>query len=63
MTQNPLGEQRADSRPADASDGQRGPPSMSSSALFKGARELMIEHQGVYYTLRITRNGKLILTK
>lgn len=31
--------------------------------LAKGAREVLIEHQGMVYHLRLTRNGKLILNK
>ncbi len=36
---------------------------VASELLFQGARELLIEHQGETYRLRITRNEKLILTK
>ena len=35
---------------------------ISSADLFSGAREIMIEHDGRLYQLRITQNGKLILT-
>ena len=31
--------------------------------LFQGGRELVIRHGGEEYRLRITRTGKLILTK
>ncbi|MHB1093975.1 hemin uptake protein HemP [Thiobacillus sp.] len=31
--------------------------------LFQGSRALVIEHDGERYVLRITRHGKLILTK
>ena len=34
-----------------------------STDLFGGGTSLMINHRGVYYTLRITQLGKLILTK
>ena len=34
----------------------------TSAELFRGARELVIEHDGRSYQLRITQNGKLILT-
>lgn len=34
-----------------------------SRELFGSARELMIEHAGCVYRLRITQNNKLILTK
>ena len=36
---------------------------VSSHALLEGARELVIQHQGGEYHLRLTRNDKLILTK
>jgi len=36
---------------------------VDSSLLFRGARELIIDHGGNAYHLRITRNDKLILTK
>jgi hemin uptake protein HemP len=36
---------------------------VSSSALLAGASTLIIEHMGMQYILRATRNGKLILTK
>ena len=36
---------------------------VSSHVLLEGERELVIQHQGSEYHLRLTRNGKLILTK
>ncbi len=36
---------------------------LSTARLFKGTRELIIEHAGEEYRLRITGKGKLILTK
>jgi hemin uptake protein HemP len=39
------------------------PRRLHSSALFGDAKQLVIEHQGAEYRLRITRQGKLILTK
>lgn len=36
---------------------------VSALELMGSARELLIEHAGEEYRLRITRNGKLILTK
>ena len=36
---------------------------VNSLALLDGARELVIQHQGNEYHLRLTRNDKLILTK
>ena len=38
-------------------------PRLSSRALFRAAREIIIEHDGADYRLRLTANGKLILTK
>ena len=35
---------------------------LSSSTLFRGTDEVLIEHLGREYRLRLTRNGKLILT-
>jgi len=36
---------------------------MDVESLFAGAREIRLIHDGQEYRLRITRNGKLILTK
>jgi hemin uptake protein HemP len=36
---------------------------ISSGNLLAGRRELVIEHAGQEYVLRLTRNDKLILTK
>ncbi|HUB91998.1 MAG TPA: hemin uptake protein HemP [Dyella sp.] len=54
-------------RPANVDDDAR-PASMtirriSSQRLLAGERELVIQHMGSEYHLRLTRNGKLILTK
>ena len=38
-------------------------PRIDSARLLDGARELVIEHAGQEYHLRLTRNDKLILTK
>ncbi len=38
-------------------------PTLKSEALFKQARELLIEHGNEQYRLRITKQDKLILTK
>ena len=37
--------------------------SVSSAALFRGQREIVIVHRGQEYRLRITKSDKLILTK
>ncbi len=42
---------------------QPGVSRVSTDKLFNGARELIIEHAGEEYRLRITSKGKLILTK
>lgn len=39
------------------------PPGYSAEALFAGASEIWIRHEQDIYRLRMTRNGKLILTK
>lgn len=36
---------------------------MRLADLLRGRPELLIEHAGALYRLRLTRNGKLILTK
>ncbi|PZR20241.1 MAG: hemin uptake protein HemP, partial [Azospira oryzae] len=38
-------------------------PRVDSATLFAGAQELLIQHQAQTYRLRITAQGKLILTK
>ncbi len=38
-------------------------PRLKSQELFRGTHELIIEHQGQEYRLRLTRNDKLILNK
>ena len=47
--------------------GESAPPAalrrISSQRLLAGERELVIQHMGSEYHLRLTRNGKLILTK
>ncbi|BDG70416.1 hemin uptake protein HemP [Roseomonas fluvialis] len=39
------------------------PVVLRSEDVFKGAREVVIQHAGEAYRLRLTSNGKLILTK
>jgi hemin uptake protein HemP len=43
----------------------RGPaiPCLQSMELFGKSREILIEHGGGYYRLRLTHSNKLILTK
>lgn len=38
-------------------------PRLRSEQLFRDSHELIIEHQGQEYRLRLTRNDKLILNK
>lgn len=38
-------------------------PRLRSEELFRESHELIIEHQGHEYRLRLTRNDKLILNK
>ncbi len=63
-------EQRGTSRPFDgpdrdvpASNKSRTPTVLETEALFAGGTELRLRHRGEEYRLRITRQGKLILTK
>jgi len=46
---------------AAASNGKK--PRIESNHLFQGNSEIVIVHQNEEYNLRITKNGKLILTK
>lgn len=39
------------------------PDVIQTDSLFQGNQEILISHKGEHYRLRITRNGKLILTK
>lgn len=38
-------------------------PVLASQEILKGANEVRIAHCGCVYSLRVTRQGKLILTK
>ncbi|HSF59832.1 MAG TPA: hemin uptake protein HemP [Candidatus Binatia bacterium] len=51
------------SSPANSSAPAEQKPRLESASLFQGGREVVIIHQEQEYSLRITRNGKLILTK
>jgi len=62
-----MNEDRSDGAPRRDSDVKRapetaGPRRVPSRDLFGGSRELVIVHEGRNYFLRITQNGKLILT-
>ncbi|MHB1083558.1 MAG: hemin uptake protein HemP [Thiobacillus sp.] len=50
-------------KPDATGQGARSPDSIPASRLFQGSQEILIGHNGDTYRLRITRNGKLILTK
>jgi hemin uptake protein HemP len=39
------------------------PGAIPTEFLFRGTQEILINHNGEHYRLRITKNGKLILTK
>jgi hemin uptake protein HemP len=52
---------RAASEMSSATAGKR--LHIESDHLFQGNSEIVIVHQTEEYTLRITRNGKLLLTK
>jgi hemin uptake protein HemP len=53
----------APKRTADTSPGDlAGPRPIRSEDILRGAREIVIDHDGRLYKLRITQNGKLILT-
>lgn len=45
-----------------AQDNSSAPRAITSEMLLAGSRELVIKHAGRDYHLRLTRQGKLILT-
>lgn len=49
--------------PAPKSTTPSGLPVFSSKQLFGSTNEIGIEHEGFFYRLRITKQGKLILNK
>lgn len=49
--------------PSAAKSHARQPQRIRSDSLLQGERRLIIEHGGASYTLLLTRNDKLILTK
>ena len=57
--------ERNDSREADRHVAPRAaaPGIIRSESLFGGEREVLILHAGEVYRLRLTKNGKLLLTK
>ena len=50
-------------RPAQEPRPQPAPRCIPSTALLAGHRTVHIEHDGQLYTLHLTRQGKLLLTK
>lgn len=53
----------ASSSPPAAQFNDGGTRTVEIEALLAGAREIVIVHKGERYRLRVTQNGKLILTK
>ncbi|MHB1144504.1 MAG: hemin uptake protein HemP [Thiobacillus sp.] len=49
--------------PTESGDPASRPAAIPAELLFQGSQEILIGHNGDTYRLRITRNGKLILTK
>lgn len=47
----------------DSDKQETAPKTIASEVLFAGKRELLIQHASENYRLRITNQGKLILTK
>lgn len=54
---------RAEAARGDAARSAEGVRTVSAADLLGARRVLHIEHRGELYTLRITRNDRLILTK
>lgn len=51
------------SSPAESGARAFPPGIIPTDHLFQGNQEILISHKGEHYRLRITKNGKLILTK
>lgn len=49
--------------PSESAQRTHAPGTFQTDALFQGNQEILINHNGENYRLRITKNGKLILTK
>lgn len=56
MAESPASNNKPEGRPAF-------PVHYQAVELFQGTREVLIEHKGETYRLRITKSGKLILHK
>jgi hemin uptake protein HemP len=59
----PVGDKVRAEHPAKPSAGRTVPVQYDSRELFDGRTEICIAHEDAVYRLRITRAGKLILTK
>lgn len=57
-----VGEPGGETAPV-AGGAPKGLQRLDSRVLFQGSREVVIQHDGADYRLRLTSNGKLILTK
>lgn len=55
--------QHEDATGSSAGTGRLPLPRLTLAEVLKGGREAIIEHDGQDYRLRLTSNGKLILTK
>ncbi len=55
-------DERPSPKPPEVAVPRQPPPRMTSRELLGAHGELIIEHQGREYRLRLTQNGKLILT-
>lgn len=53
----------ADTTTRNANDAEKNVRRLRSGELFGDQREVLIEHEGCCYCLRLTRQNKLILTK
>lgn len=63
MTKQDGGAPRTDTMKPEEKTLSGGKPVYDSGQLFKGTTEIGIHHDGAFYRLKITRQGKLILNK
>ena len=61
MTSTALPQPQTPANPQDRPANE--PPLLDSAQLLGGRKQVAISHGGELYSLRLTRNGKLILTK
>ena len=62
MDNRPTSPDRPAAAPERSEPAASAPRRVRSEDLLKGAVEILIEHHGREYRLRVTQNGKLILT-